>query len=251
ASGLRARNCNHVENTTGRAHLYRTTGRANTRARMAVPTTSKRERILHQGLALMSQSGLGGVTLGVLADQVGMSKSGLFAHFRSKEDVQIELLTHTAEFAAKHVVQPSIMAREGLPRLQALVSNWFGWAQRAGLPGGCPVAAGLFEFDDVEGRVRNKILEMEASFRAMLTELVQRAVELGHLRRDLDVGQFVWELCSIYLGHHAAHRFLRSADADQRAEAAFEALIERALPRRGKRFARTARPLLRRAKTKG
>ena len=197
---------------------------------MPNPETSTRERILNQGLALMSQSGLAGVTLGVLADQVGMSKSGLFAHFRSKEDVQIELLSHMAEFATAHVVEPSMTAGEGLPRLQALVRNWFGWAQRAGLPGGCPVAAGLFEFDDIEGRVRNKILEMEAQWRGLLTELVVRAVDLRHFRRDLDVDQLVWELCGIYLGHHAAHRFLRAADADSRAQVAFQALVDRAMP---------------------
>src|SRR5260370_1812836 len=190
---------------------------------------STRERILHQGLALMSQSGLSGVTLGVLADQVGMSKSGLFAHFRSKEDVQIELLSHMAEFAAAHVIEPSMKTADGLPRLRALVRNWFGWAQRAGLPGGCPVAAGLFEFDDVEGRVRNKILEMEGQWRRLLTELVQRAVSLRHLRRDLDIEQFVWELSGIYLGHHAAHRFLRAVDADSRAHTAFQALVDRAM----------------------
>src|SRR5262249_20384632 len=183
---------------------------------------------------LMSQSGLNSVTLGVLADQVGMSKSGLFAHFRSKETVQIELLNHMREFAAEHVLRPSLAADEGLPRLRALVGNWFGWAHRAGLPGGCPVAAGLFEFDDVEGAVRSKILEMESSFRAILTGLVQRAVEVGHLRRGLDVEQFVWELCGIYLAHHAAHRFLRSADADSRAQTAFEALLARALAKRGR-----------------
>jgi len=190
--------------------------------------SATREKILRQGLALMSQAGLGGVTLGVLAEQVGMSKSGLFAHFRSKEDVQVELLSHMAEFARRHVVDPSLKAEEGLPRLQALVANWFGWAQRAGLPGGCPVAAGLFEFDDIEGAVRSKILEMESQWRAMLTAMVGRAVELGHLRADLDVEQFVWELCGIYLAHHAAHRFLRSADADLRAQAAFQALLDRA-----------------------
>ena len=92
------------------------------------------------------------------------------------------------------------------------------------------MAAGLFEFDDVEGRVRNKILEMEGAFRGILIELVARAVALGHLRKDLDVEQFVWELCSIYLGHHAAHRFMRAADADSRAQTAFEALVTRALP---------------------
>ena len=198
-------------------------------------SSSTRERILHQGLALMSQSGLAGVTLGVLADQVGMSKSGLFAHFRSKEVVQIELLSHMAEFAMVHVVEPSMTASEGLPRLRALVGNWFGWAQRAGLPGGCPVAAGLFEFDDVEGRVRNKILEMEGQWRLMLTELVRRAVELGHFRQGLDVDQFVWELCGIYLGHHAAHRFLRACDADSRAQTAFQALVDRAKRPGGKR----------------
>src|ERR1700757_4258130 len=136
---------------------------------MTNPETSTRERILHQGLALMSQSGLGGVTLGVLADQVGMSKSGLFAHFRSKEDVQIELLNHMTEFVAEHVIRPAMTVPEGLPRLRALVGNWFGWAQRAGLPGGCPVAAGLFEFDDVESPVRDKILELESHWRGLLT----------------------------------------------------------------------------------
>jgi AcrR family transcriptional regulator len=208
---------------------------------MPHPEHSTRERILHHGLALMSQSGLTGVTLGVLAEQVGMSKSGLFAHFRSKEEVQIELLSHMAEFAAAHVIEPSMAAAQGLPRLRALVRNWFGWAQRAGLPGGCPVAAGLFEFDDVEGRVRNKILEMEAQWRRLLTDLVQRAVALGHLRRDLDVDQFVWELCGIYLGHHATHRFLRSADADSRAQRAFRALLDRAMPSIVKNKIKTAK----------
>jgi AcrR family transcriptional regulator len=197
---------------------------------MPNPASSTRERILDHGLALMSQSGLTGVTLGVLADQVGMSKSGLFAHFRSKESVQVQLLTHMAAFAKARVVEPSMTAGEGLPRLRELIRNWFGWAQRAGLPGGCPVAAGLFEFDDIEGVVRNKILEMEGQWRRLLIGLVQRAVDLGHFRQDLDVDQFVWELCGIYLGHHAAHRFLRAVDADARAKTAFEALIERAMP---------------------
>jgi len=191
---------------------------------------STRERILEQGLALMSQAGLSGVTLGVLADQVGMSKSGLFAHFRSKEDVQIGLLEHMDQVGRASFIQPAMSAPEGLPRLRKLVSGWFGWAQRAGLPGGCPVAAGLFEFDDIESPVRDKILAMEGQWRAFLTQLVHKSMALGHLRRDLDAEQFVWELCGIYLSHHAAHRFLRSKDADRRAHTAFAALIERALP---------------------
>jgi len=202
---------------------------------MGKVAASTHDRILEQGLALMSQSGLAGVTLGVLAEQVGMSKSGLFAHFRSKAEVQIGLLQYTAQFATAQVVQPAMNADEGLPRLKALVRHWFGWAQRAGLPGGCPVAAGLFEFDDVEGTVRNEILAMESQWRGLLKQLVQQAIERGHLRQDLDVEQFIWELCSIYLGHHAAHRFLRAADADRRANIAFQALLDRALPPPGRR----------------
>jgi AcrR family transcriptional regulator len=189
-----------------------------------------RGRILQQGLALMSRAGLSGVTLGVLAEQVGMSKSGLFAHFRSKEEVQIGLLEYMDEVGRASFVGPAMRAAEGLPRLKALVRGWFGWAQRAGLPGGCPVAAGLFEFDDIEGAVRDKILAMESSWRAFLMQLVREAIAQGHLRSDLDVEQFVWELGGIYLGHHAAHRFLRSADADQRAQAAFAALLARSAP---------------------
>ena len=88
---------------------------------------------------------------------------------------------------------------EGLPRLEALVRNWFGWATRAGLPGGCPAAAAMFELDDVEGPVRDKVVAMEAEWRGLLEGLTRQAVELGHLRADLDVEQFVWELCGIYL----------------------------------------------------
>jgi AcrR family transcriptional regulator len=197
---------------------------------MAGTTASTRARIFDEGLALMSQSGLEGVTLGVLADRVGMSKSGLFAHFRSKEEVQVGLLDHAVRVASEHVIAPSMTAPEGLPRLKALIGNWFGWTKRAGLPGGCPVAAGLFEFDDIEGRVRTKILELESEWRGLLTTLVNEAVSLGHLRRNLDVTQFVWELCGIYLGHHAAYRFLRSADADRRANTAVEELLKRAGP---------------------
>jgi AcrR family transcriptional regulator len=200
-----------------------------------------RERILERGLALMSQTGLTGVTLGLLADQVGMSKSGLFAHFRSKEEVQLGLLRYMAKFATEHVVQPAMSADEGLPRVQALVHNWFGWAQRAGLPGGCPVASGLFEFDDVEGAVRNEILAMESEWRGLLTQLVRESVAHRHLRRDLDVDQFVWELCGIYLSHHAAHRFLRATDADKRARTALEALLARAAPQTTRRSPRVKR----------
>jgi AcrR family transcriptional regulator len=194
---------------------------------MGIPNTT-RERILDAGLAMASQSGLEAVTLGVLASNVGMSKSGLFAHFHSKEAVQLSLLEHSDRFAAPVVIEPAMKAAEGLPRLRALVTNWFGWAQRAGLPGGCPVAAGLFEYDDVQGVVHDKILEIEGRWRALLTSLVVQAIARGHFRPDLDTDQFVWELLGIYLSHHVSSRFMKSPDADKRAQTAFAALLARA-----------------------
>ena len=193
-------------------------------------STATRERILDRGLALMSQTGLDAVTLGVLADQVGMSKSGLFAHFKSKEEVQISLLDHMSRVGAEYIIAPAMRAPEGLPRLKALVEHWLGWAPRAGLPGGCPVAAGMFEYDDVQSPVRDKIAAMEAEWRAFLTATVQQAIRLGHLQADTDADQFVWELSGIYLSHHAAQRFLKSPDADRRAQIAFQALLARAVP---------------------
>ncbi len=194
---------------------------------MATSNTT-RQRILDTGLAMASQSGLEAVTLGVLASNVGMSKSGLFAHFHSKEAVQLSLLEHSDKYAVPVVVEPAMKSKEGLPRLKALVANWFGWTQRAGLPGGCPVAAGLFEYDDVEGPVHDKIQETEARWRAFLSSLVAQAIACGDLRLDLDVDQFVWELFGIYLSHHVSARFLRSPESDKRAQVAFAALLARA-----------------------
>jgi AcrR family transcriptional regulator len=194
---------------------------------MGTHGASTRQRILHEGLDLLTENGLSGVTLGALAQQVNMSKSGLFAHFRSKDELQIALLDHMAEVSAALVVQPAMRLAEGLPRLKALVHNWLGWTTKAGLSGGCPVAAALFELDDREGPVRSKVVAMESYWRGLLAELTRQAIELGQLRCDLDVDQFVWELCGIYLSHHASRRFLRDARSDKRAQMAFASLLDR------------------------
>ena len=186
------------------------------------------ERILDHGLGILSISGLSGVTLGVLADGVGMSKSGLFAHFRSKEDVQLRLLERAGALVQAQVVDPAMRAEPGLPRLTAVMRNWLGWAARAGLPGGCPMAAAMFELDDLAGDIRSAVLDAESQFRAVLTSLVCEAIDLGKLRDDTDADQFLWEMGGIYLGHHVSTRFLRDPEADRRAWTAFEALVDRA-----------------------
>ncbi len=196
----------------------------------AMKGTQTKDRLLRAGLDQLSVNGLSGITLGQLASATGLSKSGLFAHFRSKEQLQIELLNEMAETANRVVVGPAMQAAEGLPRLAALVDHWFGWAGRAGLSGGCPVAAALFELDDVEGEVRSHAAKLEAHWRELLAGLVLEARSLGHLSAETDVDQFVWELCGIYLSHHVSSRFHRDTDADRRAKTAFSALVKRYQP---------------------
>lgn len=189
-----------------------------------------REMLLDEGLRLLSVKGLTGVTLGDLARASGLSKSGLFAHFTSKAQLQLDLFGKMVVVAQANVVQPAHEEPEGLPRLRSLIAHWLGWSGRAGLPGGCPIAAALFELDDLEGEIRDRAVELEGQWRAMLLGLVLRSVELGHLARDTDEAQFVWELCGIYLTHHASARFLRDPAADARARTAVDALINRYAP---------------------
>jgi len=192
-----------------------------------VPKRPSRDIILDRGLDLLSQVGLNGVTLGVLAAETGMSKSGLFAHFKSKIEIERALLRRMANVAQATVVSPA-MKLDGLDRLRAVVTNWLGWTTRAGLSGGCPIAAALFELDDQDSEIRDEVMAMESRWREILAQLAQDAIARGELRADLDVDQFVWEICGIYLSHHASSRFLKDAASDSRAQIAFQALIQRA-----------------------
>ncbi len=184
-------------------------------------------RILNEGLEMLTVTGLSGVTFGALAEAVGMSKSGLYAHFRSKEDIQLRLLEHADALAATKVIGPAMAEARGLPRLTALMHNWLGWTRRIGLRGGCPFASALFELDDLDGAVRAQVGKAEAGVRALLATLVEEAVADGTLRSDTEVDQAVWELRAIYLGHHVSSRFISDPLADRRAWVAFEALVDR------------------------
>src|SRR4030088_175128 len=119
---------------------------------MKVQTT--RAMLLETGLRMLSVQGLSGVTLGGLARASGLSKSGIFAHFTSKTRLQLDLFGRMVDVAQEHVARPAQEAPEGLPRLRVLIERWLCWSERAGLRGGCPVAAALFELDDLDGEVR-------------------------------------------------------------------------------------------------
>ena len=201
-----------------------------------------KERILNEGLHLVSRTGLAGVTLGVLALESGMSKSGLFAHFGSKEDVQLQLLAETARIATSTYIEKAMKQPPGLARLRTLVEGWLGWSEKAGLGGGCPVAAGMFELDDADlaDPLRKQLVSMEKEWRKLLVELTNEAMTRKELRSDLDAEQFVWELCGIYLAHHTSQRFIRDPLASRRALTALEGLLLRSRATRKVRQKRVA-----------
>jgi AcrR family transcriptional regulator len=186
-----------------------------------------RSRLLAIGVNTISVEGLTGLTLGGLAAEAGVSKSGLFAHFTSKEDLQLGILDEAVRLAGAQVVAPAMHVEPGLPRLRAVVENWLGWSTRCGLRGGCPMAAALFELDDLSGAIREAVVARESAWRGFLTGLVREAVKRGHLPNTVDVDQFVWELFGIYLSHHTSSRFLRDPKARDRAIRAFAALVRR------------------------
>jgi AcrR family transcriptional regulator len=198
---------------------------------MAGKLETTHQRILRSGLEMVSERGLAEVTFGDLAARAELSKSGLFAHFRSKEELQIALL-RAAEDALRHeVVAPALVERPGLPRLRVLMARWLGWASRSGLPGGCPLYSAAFELDDAaEGPVRDYLAASFREWSELLAGMVREAMACGDLRDDLDPDQFAWQLTGIYLAHHVSQRLARDVAADVRARSAFEALIAASLP---------------------
>ncbi len=145
-----------------------------------------RTKILEEGLQTLSEGGLASLTIGRLAEATGLSKSGLFAHFGSRELLEIALLEETVRLARLNIVEPAMRYPEGLPRLFALVGMWFGWSARAGLRGGCPVAAALFELDDTPVSCATTLRWWTPNGGISLRDQVREAIDLGHLDAATD-----------------------------------------------------------------
>ncbi len=186
-----------------------------------------RAAILDQALAIASQAGLSGLTIGTLAARSGLSKSGLFAHFGSKEGLQLAVIQGVRQLYSDLVLQPAMQQPPGLPRLRAIVENWLKWTGTAKLPGGCIMTAAAYEFDDCPGPVRELISQTLRELRKTLARAVRLATDAGQLRADTDPEQLAFEICSIYLGAQLDARMFGNPDAWQRALLAFENLIDR------------------------
>lgn len=185
-----------------------------------------RSHVLREALALASEVGLEGVSIGKLADRVGLSKSGLFAHFDSKESLQVQILAEAIARFADMVVAPAIKKPRGEPRVRALFENWLKWAVADFMPGGCIFIAAAVELDDKPGPARDLLVGSQKDWLEVLAEAARIAIREGHFRSNLDVGQFAHEAYSIAYGHHFVSRLLREPKALQRTRKGFERLID-------------------------
>ena len=186
-----------------------------------------RATILTAAVETACLAGFEGLNLKPLADHVGMTKSGLYAHFGSKQALQLATLEHAAELFQVRVVAPAKTEPAGLPRLEGVFGRWLEWPRNAGLPGNCPFFAGVVEFDDGEGPVRERLVRLFRDFREVVEQLVASAVRHGHLRAGTDPTQFAHELLALRYAHHWAHGFMRDPAALERTRTAFARLIGR------------------------
>jgi len=190
-----------------------------------------RGRILDTAFRLAAREGLDGLSISSLAGELGMSKSGLFAHFRSKEELQLEMLRTASQAFIDQVMTPAFRQPRGLPRLKAFFDHWMRWATDPGLPGGCIFVAAAAELDDREGPVRAYVVSQQEGLLAATARATRLCIDEGHFRKDLDADQFAFEFLAIYLAFHHAYRLLRDPRAEKRARRAFARLIQDAAVR--------------------
>jgi AcrR family transcriptional regulator len=187
-----------------------------------------RQAILQRATALASAVGLEGLTIGKLAEELELSKSGLFAHFGSKETLQVAILEHAAERFVELVVQPGLRAPRGEPRLRSLFDHWRQWPKLNPMPGGCIFVASAIELDDRPGPARDLLVRQQRDWLDLLAATVRGAVTEGQFRRDVDPEQFAHDFYAVMLGFHHALRLLRDPKAEKRAVRGFERLVEAA-----------------------
>lgn len=186
-----------------------------------------REAILTHALGLATRIGFEGLTIGRLAEDLRMSKSGLFAHFRSKEGLQLEILRMAGRQLIETVVKPALTAPRGEPRVRALFERWLAWERSPSLPGGCPFMAASFELDDRPGPVRDFVVQSLRDWMDMMAGAARIAVQEGHFRADLDCEQFAHEGQGIALAFVHASRLMNDPKAPVRAQSAVESLLGR------------------------
>jgi AcrR family transcriptional regulator len=196
-------------------------GGADTRARKGDVT---RAAIVDAAISTARRQGLESLTIGALAEQLKMSKSGLFAHFGSREELQLAVLKEYALRFVDEVLRPAVRKRRGLPRLQAVVANWLKHLARE-VEQGCLMIGGAVEYDDCPGPLQDAMVAIIGGWNAELVRAIEDATETGELRANTDPRQLAFDIHGVMLAFHLATRLLHAGDSYKRARSAVARLL--------------------------
>jgi AcrR family transcriptional regulator len=189
-----------------------------------------RQTILDRAVDLASIEGLEGLTIGRLAEELDLSKSGLFAHFGSKEELQLATVEQARDRFLNSVFRPALQEPRGYERLVAICRAWLDYVKRGVFPGGCFFAAASFEFDGRPGHVRNAIAATMDEWLTAIAKAIDIAREEGHLVASVDPKQLAFELNSLFFGANFAYQLRGEKDSLDRAWTAIETRLESLRP---------------------
>ena len=195
---------------------------------MGVKGENTRATILDAALNLARIEGLDALSIGRLAKGVGLSKSGLFSHFKSKETLQLQVLERGVSDFIEFVVRPALRQPRGAPRVRAMFEAWLAWANSEAKSGGCVFLGAAAEYDDRPGTVRDYLVKTQGEWLGTLARSVQIAKDEGHFDQGVDPAQFAFEIYGTMMAYHLYSRLLGDPDAESRARSAFETLSEHA-----------------------
>jgi AcrR family transcriptional regulator len=188
-----------------------------------------KQAIVEAALGLATQIGLEGLSIGAVAELMQMSKSGVFSHFGSREELQISVVREYYRHFEEEVFLPALDQPRGLPRVRALFANWMHRVSLE-LQSGCIFISGAVEFDDRPGPVRDALVSSVQAWLSAFHRAIVQAREAGHLLPQADEKQLAFEIHGLILGLHYEARFLKQPGAIERALQAFERIVERHCP---------------------
>ncbi len=184
-----------------------------------------RAAILDVALDLAASHGLEGLTIGTIAERMKMSKSGIFAHFGSREDLQVEVVREYFRRFESKLFQTALLQPKGLPRLQRMIDLWMQTRIRE-LNSGCIFISGAVEFDDRPGIVRDELVHSVQNWRAALARAIQQAIEVGDLKKTCQPEAMLFQIYSFVLGLHHDVRFLKQQESIALAQQAIQRTID-------------------------
>lgn len=185
-----------------------------------------RQSILERAIDLASLEGLQGLTIGRLAEELKMSKSGLFAHFGSKEELQLAVVDAASQRFIREIYTPALKEPRGYPRLMAICSSWLSYVRRGVFPGGCFFAAASFEFDGRPGAVRDLVRRLMDDWIGALERAIRMAQDEGHINPDVNPSQLAFELNALFFGANFSFYLRDDQQAIDRAQEAIQSRLE-------------------------